>query len=85
MTVNDGDCNFNTATGLWYDNCETGNSGWSTIESRCSGKGMRVVDTSEALPWKANGVPSCSGWTWCAYSGVSTADRTSDSYGRCVK
>ena len=82
-----------------YDNCQGGQRNWSSANSYCSSKGMRLPAYNETSAKDSNGVSSCGvKWTWTStyYNGGSNHsiwngtignndDSSSSNYVRCVK
>ncbi len=73
LTKLSGSCSV-ADNGLMYDNCEGGTGNWSSANSYCSSKGMRLPKLNETSSKSGNGVPSCSSWTWTSTNSGQTYD-----------
>jgi hypothetical protein len=56
-------CNYNAATGLYFDNGSSARA-WSSANSLCLSKGMRLPSLSETTAQRSGGIPLFTGDTW---------------------
>ena len=91
-------CSYNPVVGLYYDSGSSGSGlGWSSANSLCSDKGMRLPTLNETSAKTNGGIPHFTWHTWTstAYDGFNhyywestlydyDGDGGTNNYVRCV-